>query len=117
MTGDPAAVAARAAAVRLSSEFGSQLPADVEAALYARGQACEPNRYIDLVELGSFLVSAASLAWQIYDSRRMKGEKPTAPVLAREVRVVQRERTQLDGTRERIIEVVASEVVNTAAEE
>jgi hypothetical protein len=51
----------------------------VEAALYARDGERRPERYFDPVELGSFLVSVAALAWQIYDSHRKKGEKPTPP--------------------------------------
>src|ERR1035438_5184408 len=58
---------------------GSRLTADVEAALYARDGERRPERYFDPVELGSFLVSVAALAWQIYDSHRKKGEKPTPP--------------------------------------
>ena len=50
----------------------------MEAALYARDGERRTERYFDPVELGSFLVSVAALAWQIYDSHRKKGEKPTA---------------------------------------
>ena len=85
MTDNPVAAAARAAAQRpFSGEYGSRLTVDVEAALYARDGEHRPERYFDPVELGSFLVSIAALAWQIYDSHRKKGEKPI-PVLAREV--------------------------------
>src|ERR1039458_1979634 len=44
-----------------------------------RRRCNSPERYFDPVELGSFLVSVAALAWQIYDSHRKKGEKPTPP--------------------------------------
>jgi hypothetical protein len=110
MTDDAAAAAARAAARRLSGEYGPRLTIDVEAALYARDGERHHDRYFDPVELGSFLVSVAALAWQICDSHRKKGEKPTLPVLAREVRVMLREHSDLDGTQQMIIEVVATEI-------
>ena len=69
------------------------------------------------MELGSFLVSVAALAWQIYDSHRKKGEKPTPPVLAREVRVILRERTDLNGTQEMIIEVVTTEITKATEDQ
>lgn|ERR1035441_5119561 len=75
------------------------------------------ERYFDPVELGSFLVSVAALAWQIYDSHRKKGEKPTPPVLAREVRVILRERTDLNGTQEMIIEVVTTEITKATEDQ
>ena len=89
----------------------------MEAALYARDGERRPERYFDPVELGSFLVSVAALAWQIYDSHRKKGEKPTPPVLAREVRVILRERTDLNGTQEMIIEVVTTEITKATEDQ
>jgi hypothetical protein len=105
-----AARAARAAAQRLSGEFGPRLVIDVETALYSPDGERHPAQYFDPLELAGLIVSIASLSWQVYDTRRKKGEKPTAPVLAREVRVIQRERTGLDGTTEKIIEIVATEI-------
>jgi hypothetical protein len=117
VTDDPVAAAARAAARQLSGENGPRLTVDVEAALYARDGERRPERYFDPVELGSFLVSVAALAWQIYDSHRKKGEKPTPSVLARQVRVMQRERTDLNGTQEKIIEVVAAEITKATGDQ
>jgi hypothetical protein len=117
MTDDPVAAAARAAAQQLSGEYGPRLTVDVEAALYTRDGEHRPERYFDPVELGSFLVSIAALAWQIYDSHRKKGERPIPPVLAREVRAIQRERTDLDGTQEKIIEVVTIEITKAAEDQ
>jgi hypothetical protein len=114
MTDDPVAAAARAAAQRLSGEYGPRLTVGVEAALYDRDGERRPDSYFDPVELGSFLVSAAALAWQIYDSRRKKGEKPTPPALSREVRVRLREHSDLNGTQEMMIEVVATEITKAA---
>jgi hypothetical protein len=117
MTDDAAAAAARAAARRLSGEYGPRLTIDVEAALYARDGERHHDRYFDPVELGSFLVSVAALAWQICDSHRKKGEKPTLPVLAREVRVMLREHSDLDGTQQMIIEVVATEITKATEDQ
>lgn len=117
MTDQPAATAARATARQLSGDYGPRLAIDVERILHARGAEHRQERYFDPLELAGLIVSIASLAWQIYDSRRKKGEKPTAPVLAREVRIVQRERTGLDGTEEKIIEIVATEIIRATAED
>lgn len=107
---------ARAAAERLSPEFGSRLAVDVDMALYGRDPGdAGPSRYLDPVALGGLLVSIAQLAWQIYESHRQEGNVPTAPSLAREIRVTQHEITHVDGTQEKIIEVVASEVINQAS--
>lgn len=111
MTSDPVARAARAAAARLQAEQGMRVAAEMEAALAAREAGKRPDRYVDPVGLASLIVSIASLAWQVYDSRRKEGGKPTAPSLAREVRLAQRERTGLDGTQERIIEIVVGEII------
>jgi hypothetical protein len=56
---DPAADAARAAAVILAPSHGPNLPAEVEAALAARHG---PGRYLDPVSLASLIVSIATLA-------------------------------------------------------
>ena len=117
MTDQPVPAAARAAARQLSAEYGPRLVIDVETALYARDGEHRPTGYFDPLELAGLIVSIASLAWQIYDTRRKKGEKPTAPILAREVRVVQREHTGLDGTKEKIIEIVATEITRSAEDQ
>ena len=114
MTDDPVAAAARAVASELSAQYGPRLPVDVEAALYARDSERPPDRFIDPVALGSLIVSIASLAWTIYSGRAKKAQKPTPEVLAREVRVAQRTRTDVTGTEEKIIEVVATEIIRAA---
>jgi hypothetical protein len=60
---DPAADAARSAAVILAPDLGPQLPAEVEAALAARDTRQRPDRYLDPVSLASLIVSIATLAW------------------------------------------------------
>jgi hypothetical protein len=111
MTDDPVAAVARAAADQLAAKYGPRLAGDVEAALHERGPEHPPTRYLDPVELGSLIVSIASLAWTIYSSRKSTGQKPTPQVLAREIRIVQRERSDITGAQEEIIEVVATEIV------
>jgi hypothetical protein len=61
---DPVEAVARAAAERLTPDYGPRLKTDVEAALYARGSERGPDQYIDPVALGSLIVSIATLAWR-----------------------------------------------------
>ncbi|MGA2826712.1 MAG: hypothetical protein ABSF03_11390 [Streptosporangiaceae bacterium] len=111
MTDDRVGVAARAAASQLSAQYGPRLEAQVAAALYARGDEQPTRQFIDPVELGSLIVSIAGLAWQIYDDRRKQRQKPTAEELARAVRVEQRTRSDLTGFEEKVIEIVAVEII------
>jgi len=67
---DPAAEAARSAAAILAPEFGPSLPAEVEAALAARGMQHRPDRYLDPVSLATLIVAIANLAWMIYNDQR-----------------------------------------------
>ena len=67
---DPAADAARSAAAILAADLGPNLPAEVEAALAARGTQQRPDRYLDPVSLAGLIVAIATLAWTIYNDRR-----------------------------------------------
>jgi hypothetical protein len=109
---DRVAMVARAAAEQLSPQMGSRLAVDVEMVL-AGGDYNDPTseRYFDLVSFGGLLVSIAQLALQILDRHRAQGQTPTLPVLAREIRITQREITHVDGTVEKLTEVVASEAI------
>jgi hypothetical protein len=55
---DPAGEAARSAAMILAPGVGPNLPAEVEAALAARGTQQRPDRYLDPVSLSSLIVSS-----------------------------------------------------------
>lgn len=113
MNDDRVAAAARAAAGELAAQYGSALAADVEAALCARDSDYRPERYFDPVALGSLIVSIASLGWTIYSGMK-KSQQPTSEVLARQIRVVQRTRGDITGNQEKIIEVVATEIIRAA---
>jgi len=73
---DPAADAARAAAAILAPDLGPSLPAEVEAALAARGTQHRPGRYFDPVSLASLIVAIATLAWTIYNDQRKHTPDP-----------------------------------------
>jgi hypothetical protein len=120
---DPAAAAARSAAAILAAELGPGLPAQVEAALAARGGQQRPDQYVDPVSIGILVVAIATLAWEIYrDKHKDKDKHATEPaqpsVIARQVRIALRERdvAVTPGT-ERITEVVATEIIRYASEE
>lgn len=73
-------------------DHGPSLPAEVEAALAARDATQRPDRYLDPVSLDSLIVSIASLAWTIYNDRRMHSPEPPPPEsIARQVRITLRE--------------------------
>jgi hypothetical protein len=111
---DPAADAARSAAAILAPDLGPRLPAEVEAALAARGAQQRPDRYPDPVALASLIVAVATLAWTIYNDQRNRSHEraPEADSIARQVRVTLREQdTALPPGTGRITEVVATEII------
>lgn len=109
---DPAADAARGAAVSLARDLGPNLRAEVEIALAACGTQQRPERYLDPVSLAGLIVAIATLAWTIYtDQRDRKLEPPSASTIARQVRIILREQDiDLPAGGERITEVVATEI-------
>jgi hypothetical protein len=109
---DPSADAARAAAAILARDHGPGLPAEVEAALAVRDTAKHPDRYLDPVSLASLIVSAASLAWTIYNDRLAHSHEPPPPEsIARQVRITLRDRDlSLSPGTDRITEIVATEI-------
>ena len=111
--------AARSAAVILAPDLGQNLPVEVEAALAARAGDQRPDRYLEVVSLGSLIVSAATLAWTIYVNQRDRAhsQQPEADSVARQVRITLREQdTALPPGTERITEVVATEIIRTAGQ-
>jgi hypothetical protein len=124
---DPVALAARAAARRLSSEAPARaaaLPDDVELALYAREfRSRGPEQYGDPTALGSLIVSVATLAWTVYnDIRSRSGNAPGGEVVGRRVRGELERADEVAGPqlgveeRERVVEVVVEETVAAARE-
>jgi hypothetical protein len=113
---DPAANAARAAALLLAPEIGANLPAEVEVELAAHGIKERPERYLDPVSLATLIVSIAALAWTIYnDQRKNTSQPPPATTLARQVRITLRAQdTSLPPVTERITEVIATEITQLA---
>jgi len=112
---DPAADAARAAAVILAPDLGPSLPAEVEAALAARDTGQRPDRFFDPVSLASLIVAIATLAWAIYNDHRNRAQQPQPSSIARQVRVTLLEQdTTLPPGTERITEVVATEIIRQA---
>jgi hypothetical protein len=73
---DPVSTGARAAAERLTPDFGPGLAADVEAALHTRGSQQRPEQYFDPISLGALIVSIATLAWTIYTDLKKKTPQP-----------------------------------------
>jgi hypothetical protein len=112
---DPAADAARAAATLVAPRHGPRLPADVEAALAARGQPGRPGQYLDPVSLASLIVAIATLAWEIYDSHRSNTPAPPPEVIARQVRIILRDNdTALPPEAGDITEIIATEITRHA---
>jgi hypothetical protein len=116
---DPAASAARAAAQRLTTEYGPGLTADVEVALYARNAtAPRASQYIDPVSLGSLIVSIATLAWTVYTDLRHKTTEPSPEVIARKARIRLREHCGTAMPDENYItEVVITEIIQAAEDQ
>jgi hypothetical protein len=111
---DYVADAARSAAAALAPDFGQNLPVEVAAALAARAGDQRPDSYLETASLGSVTVSAAALAWTIYNDQRdrLEGQKPEADSIARQVRLaLHGQDTILPPGTERITEVVAAEII------
>jgi hypothetical protein len=112
---DPAADAARAAAVILAPGLGPGLPAEVEAALYTRESGAQgPRRYDPGLAVGaaSLIVTIAQLAWSIVSDRREHTAKPSHEAVVRQVRIALRHQDRpLPPDTDRITEVVITEII------
>jgi hypothetical protein len=112
---DPTADAARSAAAILAPDLGPGLPAEVEAALAARGAEQRPGRYLDPVSIAGLIVAIATLAWTVYNDQRGRTTDPPPADIARQVRITLREQdTVLPSGAERITEIVATEIIRHA---
>lgn len=115
---DRAAHAARAAAHALAGELGGQLPGDVEAILRARDDTTIDHYIADPVSLAGLIVSIASLAWTVYRDLKTKTDAPARDVIERRVRITvsDSEIHAPPAQRDRIIEVVVSEIIGGSTE-
>ena len=98
---NPAADAARAAAVILAPDLGSR---------------DQPSLYLDPVSLASLIVAIATLAWTVYNDQRGHRPDPPPADIATQVRIILREQeTLLPPGSERITEIVATEIIRHAS--
>jgi hypothetical protein len=120
---DPAARAARAAAIILAPGLGQGLPAEVEAALAARHAGEQRPSQYDPVAIAGLAISAASLivavaqlAQSIITSRPDPASPPPPPqVIARQVRITLRQQgAPLPSGADRITDVVITEITRQA---
>jgi hypothetical protein len=115
---DPVADAARSATVILAPGLGSNLAAEVEAALHARhGGEQRPGQYdpLAIASLGigaaSLIVSVAQLAWSFLSELRNHAAEPSPDAIARQVRIALRQRDiPMPPETDRITEVVITEI-------
>ncbi|MGH3916279.1 MAG: hypothetical protein ACRDTC_23155 [Pseudonocardiaceae bacterium] len=111
---DPIEHSARAAAQRLATQYGPELPVDVEAALHTRGTTQLPERYVDPISIAGLIVSVATLVWTVYNDLRTKMPEPSPAVIARTIRIQLSDTGGLDpAQRDRIIDIVVEETVQT----
>jgi cell wall assembly regulator SMI1 len=68
-------------------DLGSNLPAQVEAALAAHDSQQRPDRFLDPVSLGILIVASATLAWTVYNDQRNHTHDPPPDSIARQVRI------------------------------
>ena len=101
----------------VSDEYGPEIVTQVNIAMEATNKFRRPDHFIDPTALGSLIVSIASLAWQVYDSRQKRGKKPAHQVLAREVRRIEYERTNPDHSIDKIIDIVVAEIIEAAEDD
>jgi hypothetical protein len=111
---EPAIAGARAAAVRLDSEFGPGLMSEVESVLLGT-ESGRPDRYLDPISLASLIVSVASLTWNVYSDQRAKAPHPADKDVVRVVRTeLLSPATAGPVPQDKIIEVVVTEVTRAA---
>lgn len=113
---DIVAQVAREVASRLEQGAPLALSGGVEAALASRdGRTRQPDQYGDLVSLGGFLVSVATLAWTVYNDRRSSAVVPAKDVLVRAVKLKVEVVDDVDpGLQARVIDLSVEEVIRAS---
>lgn len=123
MSGETVATAARAAAAELAWELGQPtLEVDVEVALYAVASNAEtdtrPPRFTDPVAVAGLVLALTQFAYQVYsDQKKKHARKPSHESVAREIRIRQSDSGEAPNARQRILDVVISEVIKAADDE
>lgn len=108
--------AALATADRMAAEHGPQLRTDVLAALHAPDHSS--GQYLDPVALASLIVSAATLAWTIYQDLRATKPNPEADTIARRIRLELPTDNNTDPQqRDSIIHIVVEEITANGDDE
>ena len=103
---------AQAAAGELEAEYGQGVGAEVALALHDADSRVRPDQYFDPVSLGGLIVSAATLAWTIYNDRKGNRLDVDARELAKKVQGGVGEVGSMSGAeRDRLIEVVVRETI------
>jgi hypothetical protein len=121
---DPVKDAARSAAVILAPDLGPNLPAEVEAALYAREHDDQrPGQYDPLALAGfatgaaSLIVSIAQLTQAILGDRHSRSAGSSPDSIARQVRISLREHdVPVPAGADRITDVVVTELIRLFAD-
>lgn len=111
MTDDPVSEIARATAARLGPEFGQNLAAKVEAALYARDSSRGPEQF-DPVSVGILIVAIVTLAWTVYSEHRKKAPDASAAAVEGTLRNEIRREVEVTPDSIRITEVVVQEIMD-----
>jgi hypothetical protein len=108
---DPVGDIARATAQRLAPEHGERLQAEVEATLYARDTVRVAEQFVDPTALAGLIVSIATLAWTIYSDLRKEKPEVAPEVAERELRVELRRFGEGGPERDRVDEIIVTEIV------
>lgn len=102
---------ARRAAQRLSPELDKNLPALVEVQLQGGEPAERFEPLTTAIALAALLVSAAKLAWDVYQDLKAQNPAPAPEQLARRLRLeLTVEANVSDAERDKVIAVVVDEV-------
>ncbi|MBA9002372.1 hypothetical protein [Thermomonospora cellulosilytica] len=113
---DPMANGARAAARRLASQYGPSLADDVEAALHSQNSDRRPDQYADPVAVASLIVSAATLAWTIYNDLKSRASNPSPEYVSRTVITQIRQEHELTDEQRNVITVTVQETLTAPAD-
>jgi hypothetical protein len=103
----------------LETQLGRpSLKAEVEDALYRDATHTQQDRYVDVVGLGSLIVSIATLAYKIYtDHKKQHGRRPIRRTLVTAIRAKREDAGDLMAAEETIVEIVAAEIVTAAGDD
>ena len=107
---------ARRVAMRLSTEFGHNLPATLEAQLLGAG--APPQRYeiATIVAVATLILEVAKFGWEVYLDRKKNARPVDADSMGRTIRLQLSATLSLpDAQRDRVIQTVVEEILNSSA--